>query len=322
MSLVFSGLKDSGPDSHRHKLSAAFYDERMTRTRHDQFAKEFLAGLLDPFGETATDVKVTSELRAIDLVFTPHPDSDPSSLGLLGQIARTPCLIEPYRNPPTAQDLRICLMRLAIFEGEQRRHAKRQKISVPKTGIPLVWVVAPTLSAKFLRHFGAIPTPNWPTGVYFLAPGLRAVLVAVHQLPARRDTLWLRVLGRGKVQQQAIREVLELPSSSPERTEVLRLLTNWQLGLKQSEAQLDKEEAEMAVQLNEAYLAWEKATLERGKLEGKLEGKQEGKLEGKQEGKLEVVPSLYSRGFNLQQIAEILDLPLEQVQSVMDQRPQ
>ncbi len=278
----------------------------MTRTKHDQFSKEFLAGLLDPFGTTTIDIAVSSEVREIDLLFIPVAGSDPSALGLLGRIAQTPCIIEPYRNAPTDADIRICLMRLAIYEGGQRRDARRTKVSLSEEQIPLVWVVAPTLSQTFLNRFGAVEREDWPAGVYFLIEGLRTVLVAVHQLPVVQETLWLRILGKGQVQGRAVQELLALPESSAERSEVLRLVKNWQVRVEQNQ---EPEEAEMAVQLSQAYLEWERVTKETSRLEGELIGEQRAKLEA--------VPPLLQRGFSVEEIAHILNLTVEQVASVL-----
>ncbi|OLN32241.1 hypothetical protein [Desulfosporosinus metallidurans] len=53
-----------------------------------------------------------------------------------------------------------------------------------------------------------------------------------------------------------------------------------------------------------------------GMLEGKLEGMLEGKLEGMLEGKLEAARNAVKKGFSLEDIAEITDLPLETVQKL------
>ncbi|NEO54855.1 MAG: hypothetical protein F6K54_18275 [Okeania sp. SIO3B5] len=53
------------------------------------------------------------------------------------------------------------------------------------------------------------------------------------------------------------------------------------------------------------------------KAEGKIEGKIEGKTEGKIEGKLEVIPSLLRKGFSVEEIAEILELEVEQVRQAI-----
>jgi len=108
---------------------------------------------------------------------------------------------------------------------------------------------------------------------------------------------------------KAVQEVLALPQTLPERAQVLRLIKNWQIRVQQNQ---EAEEAEMAVQLSQAYLAWEQATLEQGKLAGRIEGEQIGAVRGK----LEAVPALVERGFSAGEIAQILGLTLEQVQSV------
>ena len=67
-------------------------------------------------------------------------------------------------------------------------------------------------------------------------------------------------------------ELLALPESLPERSQVLRLIKNWQIRVQQNQ---EPEDAEMVVQLSQAYLEWEQKTKEESKLEGKLEGKLE-----------------------------------------------
>ncbi|WP_196521170.1 hypothetical protein [Nostoc sp. WHI] len=65
---------------------------------------------------------------------------------------------------------------------------------------------------------------NWLTGVYCLPKYLRTAIVAIHQLPRTTETLWLRILGKGKVQQQAIDELEALSEDEPLRARALELL--------------------------------------------------------------------------------------------------
>jgi hypothetical protein len=55
---------------------------------------------------------------------------------------------------------------------------------------------------------------------------LTAALVVINQLPATADTLWLRLLGKGQTQHQAIAEVLALPRESPSRLLVLIIVSS------------------------------------------------------------------------------------------------
>ncbi len=101
-----------------------------------------------------------------------------------------------------------------------------------------------------------------------------------------KDTLWLRVLGKGATQKRAVEELIELPETNPFRTNLLEILASWRNNLELRD-NLSSEEQEVIMNLSPAYLKQREEWKQEGKQEGKLEGKQEGKLEGKQEGKLE-----------------------------------
>ena len=84
----------------------------MTRQIHDQFAKEYLEELLAPLGTIKKSDKVKSEVQEIDVWFEPasSPLRTETSLGLLGKMAATSCLFEPFRNPPSEVEIRSLLV--------------------------------------------------------------------------------------------------------------------------------------------------------------------------------------------------------------------
>ncbi len=67
--------------------------------------------MLSPLGMVKISYEVPGEALSIDLWFEPVAEAvaDRSSLGLLGQIAVTPCLLEPFRNSPSPTEIRSCL---------------------------------------------------------------------------------------------------------------------------------------------------------------------------------------------------------------------
>ena len=101
----------------------------MTRTPFDQFSKLYLDGLFASRGEVEISREVPGESLAIDVFFQPAPPSlaQPQPSTLLDKIARTPCLLEPYRNPPPAAEIRKCLQKLYWMHGEWERISKRKK---------------------------------------------------------------------------------------------------------------------------------------------------------------------------------------------------
>jgi predicted transposase/invertase (TIGR01784 family) len=76
---------------------------------------------------------------------------------------------------------------------------------------------------------------------------------------------------------------------------------------------VEAEDREVFMTLSQTYLEWKEATKREGLEEGRQEGKQEGKREGKLEAKLESIPRLLALGLTVEQIAQALDLDLEQV---------
>lgn len=79
----------------------------MTRFIHDQFAKDYLEELLKAYGKVEASSRVAGEVREIDVLFTPFPEqnADIESLGLLGKLATTPAIFEPYRNPASKEGI-------------------------------------------------------------------------------------------------------------------------------------------------------------------------------------------------------------------------
>ncbi|GCA77637.1 hypothetical protein MiTe_04493 [Microcystis aeruginosa NIES-2520] len=118
------------------------------------------------------------------------------------------------------------------------------------------------------------------------------------------ETLWLRLLGRGKTQNQAVRELLELPQGNAFRENVLELLISWRVSMEINNI-LETEDREVFMTLSQTYQEWKEAT--------KREGRQEGRQEGKLEAKLESIPRLLALGLRVEQIAQALDLDLEQI---------
>ncbi|MBV8885141.1 MAG: hypothetical protein JO235_14255 [Chroococcidiopsidaceae cyanobacterium CP_BM_RX_35] len=242
----------------------------MTRFRHDQFAKDYLKELLAPLGEVQAPRSVPGEVREIDVWFAPSPQPalEPQTLGILGRLAASPCLLEPFRNPPTPTEIRSCLLKLFELHGEFQRQARRDEQRLQEADLPRLWILSPTASGPLLDGFRAIvDEENWMRGIYFLADYLRAAVVVIHQLPRTPETLWLRILGKGTVQKQAISELASLRVNHPLRANALLLLTNLQASLQTSE-DLDEEEQELIMELSPLVVQWREEALREGEMRG------------------------------------------------------
>ncbi|MCW6034951.1 hypothetical protein K4A83_01510 [Spirulina subsalsa FACHB-351] len=253
----------------------------MTRFIHDQFAKQYLTELLSPLGTVESNKEIAPEVRYIDIFFTPNTsnNSHRERLGLLGEMTRTPALFEPFRNAITRTEMRTCLIKLFTLQGELERQANRQNTPVNEDELPRLWIFTPTASVDFLNSFNAsTDEENWGSGIYFCGEGFKAAFIVIHQLPRTPETLWLRVLGRGNVQKQAVEELDNLPENDPLRENILELVQAMIaiLEKRQRKAEaLNVEEQELIMNLLEMYAEIKAEVREEGKAEGLREGEQQ-----------------------------------------------
>jgi len=241
----------------------------MTRTPFDTFTKQVLETLLVPLGRVEISQEVPGESRFVDVSFIPtaQPSLDPQSLGLLGKMATSPCLIEPFRNPPTRTEIRRCLLKLFLIQADVQRQARREDERLLETALPQLWVLSPSASEALLNTFATHQQETWLPGIHFMGESFKTAIIAITQLPCTEETRWIRLLGRGRTQQQAIAELLALPTDDPRRADVLQLLVNWKISLEASAA-FQQEEQDLMVTLSQAYLAWEEQTEQRGIAQG------------------------------------------------------
>ena len=182
----------------------------MTRFIHDQFAKDYLEELLKNYGEVKPSEKFSSEIKEIDIYFTPTTQPNPNLeiLELLGKFAASPAIVEPFRNPASSDEICDCIVKVLEAKAKLRREAKTNKIKLQAEIIPKLWVLTPTASMTVLSSLNANQNEEFSPGVYFLGDALRTAIVAIHQLPRTPETLWLRILGRGKGQGEILLTLL------------------------------------------------------------------------------------------------------------------
>ena len=226
----------------------------MTRFIHDQFAKDYLEELLKPYGEVQAASQVAGEIREIDVLFTPflNQTTNVELLGLLGKLATTPAIFEPFRNPASTEEICDCLLKSLEVRGALRRAAKREQTTKIKIKIPKLWILTPTASKNIISGFSETTKPDSLPGIYYLAKSLHAAIVVIHQLPQTQETLWLRLLGRGTVQKRAIDELAALPLNQPYVKITLELLYNLQKNLKINQSS-QTEDQELIMRLAPLY---------------------------------------------------------------------
>ena len=226
----------------------------MTVFPYDQFSKDYLKELLSPLGEVETSRNIAAEVREIDVWFVPRTQATSATeLGLLGRLATTAGIFEPYRNAIDLEDVRNCMGKLISVFAFLARQARRNNTRVEEKDLPHLWIISPTASESLLRGFGArLDLDNWGSGIYFFDEHWKGTIVVIHQLPRTPETLWLRILGRGRVQEEAIDELTALPENDPLRGVVLELLSNLKAILEVNQ-NLEPEDRDLIMRLSPLY---------------------------------------------------------------------
>jgi hypothetical protein len=239
--------------------------ETMTTKPFDKFNKSLFQELLSPFGQVIPNMAVLGSERMIDVFFAPHPGISPDlrELGDLAQMMTKPALLEPFRSALTDEDVQTCLMKLFMFNADQ----KREHPSILLEDPPRLWLLAAEVSDRLLVDFGGVIDPVLGEGFYRLVTGLQTIVVAIEELPRVPETLWLRLLGKGRTQEDAIEELLLLPESDPKRSSAIGLLVAWRISISVVE-QVESEEQQILMALSQTYLEWEKETERRGSERG------------------------------------------------------
>ena len=120
---------------------------------------------------------------------------------------------------------------------------------------------------RCLTDFGGVIDSERGEGFHTLTKGLGTTIVAINELPRVPETLWLRLLGKGQTQEDAIEELLLLPESDPKRSSALGLLVSWRISIDLTD-NVDLEERRILMALSQAYLEWEKDTKRQGREQG------------------------------------------------------
>jgi hypothetical protein len=242
----------------------------MTKKPHDQFSKQYLKGMLSPYGE---EIEISFELppgesQQVDVWFVPKSRQPVTELGMLGRMVVSLALLEVFRNPIGEDDLFGCIEKLCKVRGELKRLAKREKRRIPTVDRPYLWLMVPTASKKTLLGCHAEPENGWPEGFFFLGDTLRIGFVVIHQLPVVPETLFLRLLGRDTVQSQAVKELLQLPEQ-PLRNFILEKITKFQIMLKNRNSRtLSKADEDIMLNIEPIYQAWLSENRQEGREEG------------------------------------------------------
>lgn len=272
--------------------------------RYDRFIKRVLRKLFSTMGQVSAEVEVAVDAQRIDILFSPglpQGRPPPFDLGLLGRIAGTPCVVEVFHVPPSKDEIRDSIRKLLAWHHLQVLRARRQaravrararrqpqkhaaaEVASAPLPMPVLWIISSGRPEGAIAGFAFEPLGGWPSGVYSTLQTEVAVrFVVVSELPPTRDTLPLRLMGRGATAERAARELGALPREAWERRQIAPLMVTLQNRIAKAHlgGHLTEEEKELLVTGQKMIDAIEDRGWKRGKSEGRKEGLAEGLARG------------------------------------------
>jgi hypothetical protein len=97
----------------------------------------------------------------------------------------------------------------------------------PEEVTKLLVTIVPSIEAHILEGFAIKPSSHQIPGIYEYPPAFHTTIIVTSELPRNPLTIWLRLLGRGPTQRDAIDDLMALPVSHPQRAVVLQQLQDW-----------------------------------------------------------------------------------------------
>jgi hypothetical protein len=243
----------------------------VTRIPFDQLGKDLVSSALAGHGLIMTEREVAPTARRIDAWFSPcsRQAALPAHLGLLGQILRRPCALEFCHKTPNGAKLSGYVIKHGDFRhllslDEKRAplpHGKR-----PRT--PTMWVISAGRPTAGIIGLKLHRMRRRPSGLYEAAPLLFIRLVVVSELPVRRDTLLLRLLGADDVLRRAMAELKALPEEAPERDLALPILVRLHLDILANPAEQTSHDQEFLMQTQDIVETWRREAVQEGVKQG------------------------------------------------------
>ncbi|MDF5722812.1 MAG: hypothetical protein PUP91_20515 [Rhizonema sp. PD37] len=198
---------------------------------------EYLSALTAQLAHVMIASEVIGEAELVDVLFEPKVEKSRTSLGLLGELVGSPCIIEILRHAPNEWDLRTCIRHWLAWNAEAAGsiipcdensvHTDEQENDQLEDVDKMLLIITPSITPQHLQGFGAKASVINIPGVYSFPPAWCTTIIVTSELNLDASTLWLRILGRGRTQRAAIMELLALDVEHPHRTAVGQQLRQW-----------------------------------------------------------------------------------------------
>ena len=231
-------------------------NEDVILTPFDYFSKGILGRVLPRVGVIETEMEVLGNAQSVDVSFEPDPAraAEARKLGILGRMAAAGRgMFEPFSKTPPLVEVRACVRKQYTLDHMRTRKATHDG---QRPGpFPRLWVITPGEPRTVLDQYWMRPMAGWPPGFWEGPPAAPLSVVVLRLLPRIRETLLLRLMGRGVTLQYAVDDLHALSKEAWERQVSMPLLVAFRVGIPHDS--LEVEEMNTLQQIEAIYADWE-----------------------------------------------------------------
>jgi hypothetical protein len=167
--------------------------------------------------------------------------------------------------------------------------------------MPELWLLSPGRPETVFETYEWVPRVELGAGFYSAGRGWKVGLVVLSELARTRETLVLRMLGRGAVLRGAMEELRQLSPQDPETRELREFVACLRRTIERDKKIPEQEREDFMTQSWVEVQQFKKEIFKEGHLkgldEGRLKGLDEGRLKGLDEGRLEGLMMVYTSRF-------------------------
>jgi hypothetical protein len=204
----------------------------------DTLAKVGMEALLKPFVEVKKHYEVRLPSQFADVLVASQaadPEALWRSLGWLGRMVVTICLLEAFSTVIDEADALSCVRKQLAVQHERELAANRGRapeqppVRVP---VPPLWLLVWKPPTTLLKTWSMKAAEGWPAGFYEGGLGsLRVYVVVLEQLETTPEMIPLQLFGDAFTRWSTLRRLRELPAEHPVVQAVQPLLFWWNIYL-------------------------------------------------------------------------------------------
>jgi hypothetical protein len=244
------------------------------KKEHDQLGKHIAREMLELFGDVDQELEVPAhDAQHLDIWFIPRlplPADLPGFMMLLARILSRAIHLELWSTIPGRYKMHEVERKRLDWHYHLRVQARKDRRRPP----PLfpIWTITPGKPRALFRRARVRRAPGLPPGFHWTDQHSELWFVVASELEPTRETIILRLLGRGSTREAALREIDQIPAGDPDLPKLLEFRDLLQRAVARDKNISDEDRSLIMTEARAEQLKFMEEVRGEGKRIGRTEG--------------------------------------------------